>query len=277
MDDTLRTQRDFALRQLEDLMGRGRPIGDALQAHPDDARSLAAARAWQQASAAAIHQLSGGSKAHWLSRAFSGALLIRSAEGDALVEANVGEIVDRILDVLAQGAASLSSMDEVETASSGAAPRPRRFEFVHNVELRPVCEQAFDDSRDALARNEYALALILSCGLIDALLTDALEHRDCGLRIADCGFDPAIQAAVHNQSAIGNPQSTMTFEARIAEAERAGLIRGGCGRLPPVARTYRDLTDANGELRPDVAVSERAASRAGQVLHVVMRDLDPGR
>jgi hypothetical protein len=269
MDDTLRTQRDFALRQLEDLIRRGRQLGDALAADPDAAPSLAAARAWQQASAAAIHQLSGGSKAHWLSRAFSGALLIRSATGGAVVEASVGEIVDRILDVLAQGAASLSSMDEVETASSGAAPRPRRFEFVHRDELRAVCEQTFDDSGNALARNEYALALILSCGLIDALLTDALER--CESRIADRGISPSIQ------SAIQNPQTAMTFDARIASAERAGLIRGGCARLPQVARTYRDLTDGDGELRPGAVVSEREARVTGQVLQVVMRDLDPGR
>ena len=181
MDDTLCAQRDFALRQLDDLTRRGRQLSAALAANPDDEPSLAAARPWQQESAAVIHQLSGGSKAHWLSRAFSGALLVRSADGGAVVEANVGEIVDRILDVLAQGASSLSRMEDVEAASSGAAPRPRRFEFVRNAELRPVFEQAFDDSHAALARSEFGLALILSCGVIDALLTDALEsaiHTD---------------------------------------------------------------------------------------------------
>jgi hypothetical protein len=64
---------------------------------------------------------------------------------------------------------------------------------------------------------------------------------------------------------------------RIAAAERTRLIRGGCARLPPVARRYRDLTDADGELRADAPVSEREARLAGQVLRVVMRDLDPGR
>ena len=69
----------------------------------------------------------------------------------------------------------------------------------------------------------------------------------------------------------------MTFEARIAAAERAGLIRGGCARLPLAARAYRDLTDADGQLRPGVSVSERDAKVVRQVLHIVMRDLDPGR
>ena len=68
-----------------------------------------------------------------------------------------------------------------------------------------------------------------------------------------------------------------SFDARIRAAERQGLIRSGCARLPPVARAYRDLTDADGQLRPEVSVSERDARVTTQVLHVVIRDLDPGR
>ena len=78
----------------------------------------------------------------------------------------------------------------------------------------------------------------------------------------------AQRAAV---SAIRNPQSAMSFGERIAVAEKIGLIRGGCQRLPPIARTYRDAVDA------DRTVSERDAKVTRQVLHVVMRDLDPGR
>ena len=244
MDDALRHQRDTSLGQLETLIRRGHQIRDT--------QSVDATRAWQQDCAAAINQLSGGSKAHWLARAYSGAFLVRSATGGVVVEADAVEIVDRILGVLAQGATSLSRMDDVVAASSGAAPRPRQFEFVHNAELRPVLEQAFADSRDALERGEFGLALILSCGIIEAVLTDALDHALAG--------DPSA-----------------SFEVRIAAAERAGLIRGGCARLPPVARKYRDLTDANGELRSDAPVTEREARLAGQVLRVVMRDLDPGR
>ena len=246
MDDALRAQRDFALRQLDDLTRRGRELSAALAANPDDPPSLSAARFWQQSSAAAIHQLAGGSKAHWLSRAFSGALLIRSTEGGAVVEAGVGEIVDRILDVLEQAGASLSGMDDVAMASSTEAPARRRFEFVHNVQLRPVLEQAFVDGGRTLENGDARHAFLMSCGVLEAIITDALEH--CGLRIADGGF-----------------------EERIAAAERAGLIRGGCARLPKLARTYRDVAESDG------AVSERDATVVRQVLHIVMRDLDPGR
>jgi len=68
-----------------------------------------------------------------------------------------------------------------------------------------------------------------------------------------------------------------SFEARLAAAEKAGLIRGGCARLPRAARKYRDLINADGEPAANVMVSERDARLAGQVLNVVMRDLDPGR
>lgn len=251
MDEDLRHQVDTSLVQLEALIRRGQKIRNS--------PAVDATRAWQEDCAAAINQLSGGSKGHWLARAYSNAFLVRSAGGGVVVEADATEILDRILGVLAQGVTSLSSMDDV-AASSGTAPRPRLFEFVHNAELRPVLEQTFADSRDALERREFGLALILSCSVIEAVLTDALEH-------ARPGADDAPEGRI----------ADWPFERRIAAAEDAGLIRSGCARLPPVARRYRDLTDADGELRGDVPVSEREARLAGQVLRVVMRDLDPGR
>src|SRR5262249_35544943 len=163
-----------------------------------------------------------------------------------------------VLDVLARGAASLAQVDDA-AATPTAAPRPRLFEFVRNAAIRPVLDQAFADSGDAFERGEFALALILSCSVIEALLTDALEHAARNDRTNEAGSGLA----------------GWSFHARIAEAERVGLVRGGCARLPPIARSYRDLTDADGELRADSTVSERDARIAGQVLRVVMRDLDP--
>ena len=251
MDETLRHQRDVSLGQLEALITRGRQLRDL--------RSVDATRAWQRDCAAAVNQLSGGSKAHWLARAYSGAFLMRSTDGSTVLEADATEIIDRILAVLAQGSASLSRMEDV-TASSIESPRPRKFEFVHNADLRPVLEQTFDDSRAALERGEHGLALVLSCSVIEALLTDALEH-------AHAGTPAVVDGAI----------ADLSFDGRIAAAERAGLIRGGCARLSPIAREYRALTDADGHLHPDADVSERDAKVAGQVLRVVMRDLDPGR
>jgi hypothetical protein len=262
MDESLRHQRDTALCEIETLIERGcqiRAVG-----------SVDATRAWQRDCAAAVNQLSGGSKAHWLSRAYSEAFLVRSANGGVVVEAEAAEIIDRILDVLAQGAASLSRMDDVTAASTVAPPTPRRFDFVRDAELRPVLERAFDASRDALERGDFALALVLSCSVIESLLTDALSAAGGP---PDERTDGPSRGGPADPPAEGRP----SFEQRIARAEKAGLIRGGCARLPAVARAYHNLTDEAGELRTGVQVTEREARLAGQVLRVVMRDLDPGR
>jgi hypothetical protein len=76
----------------------------------------------------------------------------------------------------------------------------------------------------------------------------------------------------------GEQIADWSFETRIAVAEKAGLIRGGCARLPPSARAYRDVADVDGAAgSATTPISERDAKIARQVLHVVMRDLDPGR
>jgi hypothetical protein len=200
---------------------------------------------------------------------------MRSAAGHAVEGAAPAEIVQRLLGVLEQAVATLSGMDgdkgpgfTAYSSASSEAPAPRRFEFVHNPELRPVLEQAYIDSRRALEEGNYDLALRTSCGILEAIVTDALEHK--GLSALATSRAPAAQLA---EGKIAD----WSFDTRLAVAERAGLIRGGCARLPAVARTYRDHTDAGGESDPKTTVSERDARVTGQVLHVVMRDLDPGR
>lgn len=252
MDESERAHLHAYRSHLDRLAHRGRHLRDRLAADPFATEGM---RAWQQDCAALVNRLSGGSKAHWLARAYGQAFLLRSPDGGVIEEAKPGEIVERILDVLEQAGASLSQMGDDDRQ----APSPRRFEFVHNATLRPVLEQAYEDSRSALEEGRVGLAFITSCGVLEAVITDALEHAASGHNLSEGRI------------------AGWTFETRIAEAERAGLIRRGCARLPPLALTYRDLTDAGGALDPDVAISERDARQAGQVLQVIMRDLDPGR
>jgi hypothetical protein len=263
MDDALRAQIDTNLRHLDGLIHRGRHLHEALAADPSSSSALAANRVWQQDCGAAVNQLSGGSKAHWLARSYSEAFLMRSTAGSVIAAAAPAEIVGRLVDVLEQAVTSLSRMRDGQGASTSlespeAAPTPRRFGFVHNPELRPVLEQAYSDSRDALDERRFGPALLTASGILEAIVTDALEHKGLSALAAS---DPPAGKIVD-----------WPFEARLAVAERAGLIRGGCARLPTLARQYRDLDDAD-----NVTVPESDARRTTQVLHVVMRDLDPGR
>jgi hypothetical protein len=268
MDENLRTQVETYLSHLDGLIRRGRQVRDALTSDPSDPSAMAATRAWQEDCGVTINQLSGGSKAHWLARSFSESFLMRSADGRAATGAAPTEIVTRLIDVLEQAVATLSAMGDSPdgsgfAAASSEAPPPRRFEFVHSADLRPVVEQAYIDSRSALEHGDYNLALRTSCGILEAIVTDALENKG-----------PVALAA---SGAPTGKIADWSFETRLAVAESAGLIRSGCARLPAVARSYRDHSDAGGESDAQTAVSERDAQRAGQVLHVIMRDLDPGR
>jgi hypothetical protein len=263
MDESLRSQIDSNLSHLDGLIRRGRRLRETLATAPADTSVLVANRAWQQDCGVAINQLSGGSKAHWLARAFSEAFLMRATSGQAVEAAAPAEIVERLVNVLDQAVISLSRMAQSDTTSASpvAAPLPRRFDFVHSFELRPVVEQAYADSRDAFERGNYGVALINSCGILESIVTDALEHK---------GLD--------SLAAVEIPKGKIadwSFDDRLAVAENAQLIRGGCARLPEIARRYREITDADGN--PQLTVAERDARLASQVLHVVMRDLDPGR
>jgi hypothetical protein len=264
MDESLRAQIETYLSHLDGLIRRGSQVRNTLATDPSDGSAIAATRAWQEDCGVTINQLSGGSKAHWLARSFSEAFLMRSADGRAAEGAAPAQIVERLLGVLDQAVATLSRMDDGPVISaSSEAPAPRRFEFVHNPELRPVVEQAYTDSRRAFEQQDYGLALLTSCGILEAIVTDALEHKGRG--------------ALGASGAPAGRISDWSFETRLAVAEKTGLIRSGCARLPAVARTYRDPADANNQSGLKAAVSERHARQTGQVLHVIMRDLDPGR
>jgi len=239
-----------ALAFLDRLSARGRQIAERLQTTPDSAVDI---RAWQQDVAATVNELSGGSKQHWLSRAFSQAFLVGASSGEVVTEASPADIVERLLTVLAQARASLATTEllDAEAIATAPAPATRRFDFVHNAELRPVLEQAYAESARASEAGDFRHAFLTSCSILEAIITDALEARS-----AKASAERRLQE--------------MTFDQRIAAAEAARLIRGGCARLPATARSYRNLA-------PDTVISEREAKTVRQVLNVVIRDLDPGR
>ena len=108
----------------------------------------------------------------------------------------------------------------------------------------------------------YGTALINSSGILEAIVTDALENT---------GITALASLVEIPTGKIGD----WSFDNRLSVAEKAPLIRGGCARLPEIARRYREITDSGGN--PQLTVTEHDARRTMQVLHVVMRDLDPGR
>ena len=263
MNDPLQSQLETSIDRLEALIQRGWSVCQAIAAEPSNPATAVAVRQWQQDCGVLINELSGGSKAHWLARSFSEAFLVRGTAGAVVEMVPPAEIVERLLEVLGQALASLSHPDALTLMATSDAPAPRRFDFVHNAELRPVLEQAYADGRHALDQGENELALLTYCGILEAIVTDALEHNGIG--------------GLSNSTSSGTNIADWSFDTRLSVAEKAGLIRGGCARLPAVARSYRELDSANRAQRSESAISERDARLTSQVLHVVMRDLNPGR
>ncbi len=264
MDEAVESQVPAHLQRLDQLIEEGGRLRAALAAEPDAQPNLHRLRRWQSQCAGAISQLSGGSKAHWLSRAYSQAFLVLPGEGgQVVVEATPGEITQRIVDVLSRARLSLSQLGQAVPAAVETAPRKTRFDFVHDAAIRDSLEQAHKESEAALQRADYPLALVGASSALEAIITDALEHRG--------------PAALAEHGATEGHIAGWPFPTRIAVAEKAGLISAGCARLPAVARDYRRLLDASGELRADAAVTEREAKLAAQVLRVIIRDLSPGR
>jgi hypothetical protein len=254
---------DTYLSRLELLISEGRQLQTRFTADPNDRRTSEGMRIWQRECATMVNELSGGTKAHWLAQAFSEAFLVRSASGPVVTSAAPAQIVGRIVGVLTRAATSLSTIDQGSGNAGSAGPPPRRFDFVHDATLRPVLETAYLESKQAFEEGRFNTALATTCGLLEAVITDALAHARAALE--------------SDGPSSSRPFAGWSFSERIAAAEEAGLIGGGCARLPVLARQYRDLMDRQGELRADVEVSERDARLAAQVLNVILRDLNPGR
>ncbi len=241
MDESLRAQIETYLSHLDNLIRRGRQVRATLTADPSSSSAIAATRAWQEDCGVTVNQLSGGSKAHWLARSFSQAFLMRSASGHAVEGAAPAEIVQRLLHVLEQAVASLSGMEAGPgvTGSSSASPEapPRRFEFVHNPELRPVVEQAYTASRRALDQGDYDLALRTACGILEAIVTDALEHK--GLSALAGSDAPAEERLPIGRSRRGSP-SPRERDSFAAGAPGCQPSRGRIEITPmPAARAAR--------------------------------------
>lgn len=266
MDESLHNQIEIYVSHLDGLIRRGRQLRETLSADPSSTSAIAATRAWQEDCGVMMNQLSGGSKAHWLARSFSEAFLMRSSSGKAAERAEPTEIILRLIAVLEQAGGSLAGIKDMSGSEGNASdfresPSPRRFEFVHNPELRPVVEQAFADGHRAFEQEDYRTAMLTYCGILEAIVTDALEHK--GLTALVASGAPVEKI------------SNWSFATRLTVAERAGLIRGGGARLPAVARAYREPNAVEGDTTN--VVTERDAKVTGQVLRVLMRDLDPGR
>jgi len=165
-----------------------------------------------------INQLS-ERKAHWLA-VFSEAFLMRSSDGHAprgcaRRDRSAASRRPRT------SVGSLSQSDDAAIVSaSSQQPAAARFEFVSQCGDSPVLEQAYADQPDRPRKRRLRFAMIDVLRILEAIVTDASSTR----------FSNALQLWVRPG------KSRLDVRERLAVAEKAGLIRSGCARLPRAAR-----------------------------------------
>jgi len=138
------------------------------------------------------------------------------------------------------------------------------FSFMSNVKLREIVER--DYAELLLAKNASAskTRLILSGGLVEALLLDALErNNDRALGAKTAEKDRGKIKALNDWN----------LSSLINVAAELSLISDGSARLSDVIRDFRNLVHAGKERRGDYVIGEHEAQAAEAGLSAVVRDL----
>lgn len=135
------------------------------------------------------------------------------------------------------------------------------FAYVANTHLRAILQRDYRDLQRAIAAKFWKGAVILSGGLLEALLADQLLSHG----------SKAISAASAPKK---NPDIlSWRFVELIAVSAEIGIVSKGAERLSHSVREYRNLVHPHKELRDKLVANEPEAKIALQVLHLVDRDL----
>jgi len=139
------------------------------------------------------------------------------------------------------------------------------FSFVSNKKLRESIDRDFAELQLAKKASASKTRLILSGGLVEALLLDALERNK----------DKALKATAAEKDSKGKLKSLddWTLSTLINVAAELSLISDGSAKLSGVIRDFRNLVHAGKERRGDYVIGSHEAEAAEAGLSAVIRDL----
>lgn len=146
-----------------------------------------------------------------------------------------------------------------ETTVSPIAPG-REFLFVEDARLRAIIERDYLEISRASVTSCWKAAIVLSGGLIEAVLLDLLQKH----------AEPARRASAAPRE---SDLSKWTLEQLIDVSVELHLVSSGAAKLSHPIRSYRNLIHPGNELRSKLVFGEEEARIAVEVLHIVHRDL----
>ncbi|TKJ30767.1 MAG: hypothetical protein CEE40_03655 [Chloroflexi bacterium B3_Chlor] len=197
----------------------------------------------------------------WLLLGYELGVSIGKFEDDANQLAQVGELRRR----WDAGATSVPPVSSAESKPPRGRPRERlareSFEFVSDPKIKAICQRDHQELGKVRRAQAHKSTIVLSGGLLEALLSDALDRR------------PIEARACYKKLYPKTKRVKWTLECRIAVAEELEIITPGATQLSHTLRHYRTLVHPDKEIKSGYKVEKEEAEIAANMVQIVMRDL----
>ncbi len=163
-------------------------------------------------------------------------------------------------------------LDTLERLRRDRAPTPqleyRDFSFVTDPQLRQVLKQDFIEAQRAFAVGAFKASSLLSGGLIEGMLLDALQRPNV---VAQPEYQEAVAKLPRKDSSINWDYVSLT--QLIHAAQHLWVIEEGAARLAEGARDFRDTVHPNAELREGIRAQSEEAKLLLVVVELIYRGL----
>jgi hypothetical protein len=146
-----------------------------------------------------------------------------------------------------------------EESESTPVTQVRTFAYVADVKLRSIVARDYGEAQRAFVAKCWKSVIILSGGIIEAVLLDILQQKQ--------GAAIAAKAAPSQPDLTKWPLSDL-----IDVSVELGLVSQGVEKLSHPVREYRNLIHPGVELRKGLVFDGEEARIALEVLHIVDRD-----
>lgn len=200
----------------------------------------------------------------WLAYAKEQGIEIQKYEHDR-------EELKEVAEILKMRASSATAIEEATTprrkptVAEVSEPLPREsFDFVSDPKIRAICQRDYRELQKVRRAKAHKSTIILSGGLLEALLLDALRRRPTKARDS---YKQLYQDKKTPSMARWN------LEQLIAVAEDLAIITQGASQLSQTLREYRNLVHVAKEIRSGYKVKEEEAGIALNMVKIVMREL----
>jgi hypothetical protein len=233
----------------------------ASQALRDRGKGSSRATLYREASKTRANHPGATQEQAWLLLAHELGIPIGEYEHDTKQLADVGELRRR------WGASGIPMSppprSESKTpAGGGTEGLPReQFGFVSDPKLREICCRDYLELGKARRARAHKSITMLSGGLLEAMLSDAL------------GQEATKAKASYGRLYPKKKRVQWTLESLIEVAEDMGIITRGATQLSHTLRDYRNLVHPIKEIRSGYKVQKEEAEIAVNMLRIVMRDM----